>query len=88
MKPRYQNKENLISQMRHARIMTGMTQEEVAKKLKTSQSSIARAEKDTHTTLVFAEKYVRACGFLLRLNHISIESLDGKVNSSSFTKKI
>lgn len=47
----------------NARIITGMTQERLAKKISTKQSAIARAENGTHlSTLSFLEKIAKAMG--------------------------
>ncbi len=53
LKPRYQ----IISQMIEARIKRGLTQKELAKKIGTKQSAIARIESgNANTSLSFLEK--------------------------------
>lgn len=59
LEPRYQ----LISQLIEARIKKGLTQEELAKKVGTKQSAIARLESGSaNPTISFLEKISRAVG--------------------------
>lgn len=57
--PRY----HLISQLIEARIKKGLTQEELAKKIGTRQSAIARLESGSvNPTVNFLEKFAEAIG--------------------------
>lgn len=57
LKPRYR----IISQMIEARIKRGLTQKELAKKIGTKQSAIARIESgNANTSLDFLEKIATA----------------------------
>lgn len=59
LEPRYQ----LISQLIETRIKKGLTQEELAKKMGTKQSAIARVESGSvNPTIGFLEKLVAAIG--------------------------
>lgn len=59
LKPRYQ----LISQLIEARIKRGLTQEELARKLGTKQSAIARVESgEANTSVNFLERLAQALG--------------------------
>lgn len=59
LEPRYQ----LISQLIEARIKKGLTQEELAKKIGTKQSAIARLEPGSaNPTISFLEKISQAIG--------------------------
>lgn len=59
LKPHYQ----LISQLIEARIKKGLTQEELAKKIGTKQSAIARVESgNVNPTIAFLEKITQAIG--------------------------
>jgi len=59
LEPRYQ----LISQLIEARIKKGLTQEELAKRIGTKQSAIARVESGSvNPTISFLEKFVAAIG--------------------------
>ncbi len=57
LKPRYQ----LISQLIEARVNKGLTQEQLAKKVGTKQSAIARLESGTiNPTIAFLQKVAEA----------------------------
>lgn len=57
LEPRYQ----LISQLMEARIKKGLTQEELAKRVGTKQSAIARLESgNTNPSISFLEKVTKA----------------------------
>lgn len=59
LKPRYA----LISQLIGARMKKGLTQEQLAKKMGTKQSAIARVEGgDANPSIAFLEKLTRALG--------------------------
>lgn len=59
LKPRYQ----LISQLIEARIKKGMTQKELASKIGTKQSAIARLESGaSNPSIAFLEKVTSALG--------------------------
>lgn len=59
LKPRYQ----LISQLIEARIRHGLTQEQLAKKIGTKQSAIARVESgNANPSISFLEKIAAAMG--------------------------
>lgn len=59
LKPRYQ----LISQLIEARTKKGLTQEQLAKKLGTKQSAIARLESgNINPSISFLEKITQALG--------------------------
>jgi len=59
LKPRYM----LISQLIGARIKSGLTQEQLAKKVGTKQSAIARAESGSvNLSIGFLEKLTQALG--------------------------
>lgn len=83
---KYDNANNLRTVLKSARIHAGITQEELARRLSTKQPCIARAEKQGVKTIYFAEKWVEACGYYLRFNHISFG--DGTFSESSFTEEI
>lgn len=64
LKPRYQ----LISDLIRARIRKGLTQEEIAKKMHTKQSSIARVESgESNFSMEFLEKMTAAMGAELKI---------------------
>lgn len=64
LKPRYQ----LISELIRARIKRGLTQEEIAEKMHTKQSAIARIESgEANPTIEFLEKMTVAMGTELRI---------------------
>lgn len=81
----YKNRENITSLMRIARRRAGLTQKELAKKMRTRQPSIARAEKGGWSSINFAERYFKECGGRLRFNHVSYMFKDGSY--SSFTEQ-
>lgn len=54
--------------LRTARWHAGLTQEQLARIMKTKQSSIARAENGNVASIRFAERLVKACGGELRLD--------------------
>lgn len=59
LEPHYQ----LISQLIEARIKRGLTQEELARKIGTRQSAIARLESgNANPTIAFLEKIAQAIG--------------------------
>ena len=87
MKNKYLNRKNLTGIIIAARSYSGLTQARVAKKIGTAQTSISRAEKHGINQISFAERICNACGFHLRFNHITIESLNGKSSHSSFTEE-
>ncbi len=59
LEPRYQ----LISQLIEARVKKGLTQEELAEKIGTKQSAIARVESgNINPTIGFLEKFTQAIG--------------------------
>ncbi|MCL5970262.1 MAG: helix-turn-helix transcriptional regulator [Patescibacteria group bacterium] len=64
LKPKYA----LISQLIEARAKKGITQKELAKKIGTKQSAIARLESgNTNPSLSFLEKIALALGYKLRI---------------------
>lgn len=64
LEPRYV----LISQLIEARIKRGFTQAELAKRMKTKQSAIARVESgNTNPTIEFLEKMTSAMGSKLKI---------------------
>ena len=77
---KYKNIENLAGIMKKARKNAGMTQIQLAKKLRTGQGSISRSERGNVTSIRYAERFIRACGYELRFNHISIDN-----DNTSFT---
>lgn len=79
---KYKNIETLAGQLRIARRMAGLTQKELAEKMKTKQPAIARAENGNVANIRFMEKFVRACGYELRLHHISITN--GQTSHTAF----
>ena len=65
LKPKYL----LVSQLIEARIKSGMTQKELAKKLGTKQSAIARLESgNANPTIAFLEKTSKALGTKITLS--------------------
>jgi len=64
LKPRYQ----LISQLIEARVKKGITQKELAKKIGTKQSAIARLESGmSNPSIAFLEKVTSALGSKLMI---------------------
>jgi ribosome-binding protein aMBF1 (putative translation factor) len=64
LKPYYQ----LISQLIEARIKKGLTQEQLAKKIGTKQSAIARIESgNANPSIAFLEKITTAIGAKLKI---------------------
>lgn len=62
LKPYFQ----LVSKLIEARLKKGLTQEEVAKRMQTKQSAIARLESgNANPTIAFLERYIEATGFKL-----------------------
>ena len=53
--------------VREARTRAGLTQAELAERVGTTQSAIARLERGTSLTLERASRLVRACGFDLQV---------------------
>ena len=53
--------------VREARTRAGLTQTELAERVGTTQSAIARLERGTSLTLERAARLVRACGFDLQV---------------------
>ena len=65
--------EQISSMLRKCRTEAGFTQHELAKKMHTKQSGIARAEKRSPKfvpTLEFMDRFARACGKKLKLPEI------------------
>ena len=81
---RYANRETIAEQLRTARLQAGLTQVELARKMRTKQPAISRAERGNIGSYIFAERFAQACGFALRFNHVSIEREDG-FQISAFT---
>lgn len=55
-----------------ARSRSGLTQTELARKARTKQAAISRAEKGNVSSLRWVDKVVRACGLELRFHHVSL----------------
>jgi transcriptional regulator with XRE-family HTH domain len=68
------------SLVREARRRIGITQAELAGRVRTTQSSVARLERDrVSPTLDTIAELVRACGFELRLNLATLDDSDWSV---------
>lgn len=62
--------------LKEARKESGFTQLELAKKMKSTQPSIARAESGSNiVTFTYMEKYLKACGKKLKLPSFNDETL-------------
>lgn len=79
MKDKYQ----FGSLIRLARKKAGLTQHQLAQRANTKQPAIARAENGNIGSLNFVERLIKACGFRLRLNHVTIQK-GGKESVSLF----
>ena len=82
---KYKNIENLASVLKNARLSKNMTQQQLAKLVKTKQTSISRMENGNISSIRFAEKVATALGYSLRFNHITLENNQGSI--SSFTEQ-
>lgn len=79
---RWDNQREIQRLMKVARSYANLTQAQLAKRMKTTQSGVARMENDPNgCTIKQAEKYIEACGFFLRLHHISIQMPNGSHTS-------
>jgi transcriptional regulator with XRE-family HTH domain len=58
--------------LKWARFESGLTQEQLAKKMKTKQEAIARAENGNVHNFDWVEKAIKKCGFELQFHHISL----------------
>lgn len=63
--------EIMASQIKQARVFAGMTQADLAKKLGTQQSSIARAERTKDLSVNYFLRILKACGCDVQF-HISV----------------
>ena len=70
----WSNRKNLTEVLKYARTISGMTQLELAKKLKTKQSAIARLESGKiRYHIEFAEKWAQACGLEIGFQWINLK---------------
>ena len=76
----------LGKQVLTARHYAKLTQQELADRLKTGQSSIARAETNG-CGITFAERAVKACDSELMFHHVSIITKDGTRHTSFYAYK-
>lgn len=75
---RWDNQRELQRLMKSARSYAKLTQGRLAANMGTSQSAVARLENDPKgCTVKQAEKYIEACGFYLRIHHMSIQMPTG-----------
>lgn len=55
-----------------ARTMAGLTQAALAKKLRTKQATISRAESNGVGNIRWLAKAIKACGYDIEVHHISL----------------
>ncbi|TNF69696.1 MAG: XRE family transcriptional regulator [Gammaproteobacteria bacterium] len=65
----------LTNQLLKMRKASGLTQEQIAKKMGTTRSNICRLEKlGTHPRVDTVEKYAKACGYQMHFNFKPVEA--------------